>query len=290
MFTTSLIIGLVLGGTYALAALGLSMQYGVARIMNLAYGEFVIAASFATFVLFSTFDLDPLAGLIIVAPAAFIISFFIYAILMAPLVKRTQKGGSLEIDSILLTFGLLFLIQGILLVLFGANFTSYSYLNIPIELFGTTIAANRLIAFGIAIALGISLYCFVTYTRWGTVLRAVATKPENAPLVGINVDRVAQIAFAIGGMLASLAGVVISMFQTFTATSGVVFTMKALIVVIMGGVGNFMGALIAGLILGLAEAFVSTYIDPGLTLASTYLIFLVLLLWRPQGLFGRVIK
>jgi branched-chain amino acid transport system permease protein len=287
MFTTTLIIGLVLGGVYALAALGLTLQYGVARIMNLAYGEFVITASFATYILFSTLQIDPLLSLIIVAPIAFMISYFVYGVLMLPLVKRSQKNGNLEIDSILVTFGLLFLVQGILLVLFGADFASYNYLNVPVDILGVTIAANRLIAFVLALVLAIGLYCFISYTRLGVIFRAVANRPENALLVGINVDRYAQVAFATGGMLAALAGVVISMFQTFTATSGVVFTMKALIVVIMGGVGNFMGVLISGLILGLVEATVTTYLDPGLTLAFTYLIFLVLLLWRPQGLFGR---
>lgn len=287
MFTTTLIIGLVLGGVYALAALGLTLQYGVARIMNLAYGEFVITASFATYILFSTLQIDPLLSLIIVAPIAFMISYFVYGVLMLPLVKRSQKNGNLEIDSILVTFGLLFLVQGILLVLFGADFASYNYLNVPVDVLGVTIAANRLIAFVLALVLAIGLYCFISYTRLGVIFRAVANRPENALLVGINVDRYAQVAFATGGMLAALAGVVISMFQTFTATSGVVFTMKALIVVIMGGVGNFMGVLISGLILGLVEATVTTYLDPGLTLAFTYLIFLVLLLWRPQGLFGR---
>ncbi|WP_169566515.1 branched-chain amino acid ABC transporter permease [Sneathiella limimaris] len=290
MLTTSLVIGLVLGGTYALAALGLTMQYGVSRIMNLAYGEFVIVAAFATFVLVSTLDLDPLLSLLLVGPAAFIASYVIYAVLMAPLVKRSQKGGSLEIDSILVTFGLLFLIQGILLVIFGADFQSYSYLNVPLNLFGVIIAANQVLAFGLAMFLGVGLFLLIKFTRWGLILRAVAQRPENAPLVAINVDRVAQLAFAFGGMLAAQAGVVISMFQTFTATAGVVFTMKALIVVIMGGVGNFLGALLAGLILGLVEAFVSAYLDPGLTLASTYLIFLVLLLWRPQGLFGKSVS
>lgn len=284
---TSLIIGLVLGGTYALAALGLTMQYGVARIMNLAYGEFVITASFATFILFSVLEIDPLIGLFIVGPVAFLFSYLVYEVLMTPLVRRSRNGGNLEIDSILMTFGLLFLIQGILLVLFGADFVSYSYLNVPVDILGVTIAANRLVAFILALVFGVGLYCVIKFTRWGIVLRAVATRPDNAPLVGINVDRVAQLSFAFGGMLAALGGVVISMFQTFTATSGVVFTMKALIVVIMGGVGNFMGALVAGIILGLVEAMVSSYIDPGMTLASIYLIFLVLLLWRPQGLFGK---
>jgi branched-chain amino acid transport system permease protein len=175
----------------------------------------------------------------------------------------------------------------VLLVIFGANFTSYNYLNVAVDVFGTNIAANRLLALVMALVLGGGLYLLLTRTLWGTALRAVAVAPASAPLVGINVDKAARMAFALGGALAAAGGVVISMYQTFTATTGVVFTMKALIVVIMGGVGNVLGALSAGLILGLVETFVATYIDPGLTLAATYGIFLAILLWRPAGLFGR---
>jgi branched-chain amino acid transport system permease protein len=196
----------------------------------------------------------------------------------------------LEIDSILATFGLLFVIQGVMLVIFGANFTSYSYLNDPVTIFGATLAANRVLALVLAVVFGGGLYLLLTKTLWGTALRAVAVNPGAAPLVGIDVNRAARLAFAIGGGLAAAGGVVISMYQTFTATTGVVFTMKALIVVIMGGVGNIIGALSAGLILGLVETFVATYVDPGLTLAATYGIFLAVLLWRPAGLFGRVAR
>jgi branched-chain amino acid transport system permease protein len=207
--------------------------------------------------------------------------------MMRLLVRRAKNRETLEIDSILATFGLLFVIQGVMLVLFGSNYTSYSYLNIGVSVFGATIAANRLIAFALAIVLGSGLYLLLTRTLWGTALRAVAASPTSAPLVGIDVERAARTAFAIGGALAAAGGVVISMYQTFTATAGVVFTMKALIVVIMGGVGNILGALFSGLLLGLVETFVATYVDPGLTLAATYLIFLAILLWRPAGLFGR---
>ena len=117
-------------------------------------------------------------------------------------------------------------------------------------------------------------------------MRAVALTPGSAPLVGIDVNRVARQGFAIGSALAATAGASISMYQTFSATGGVVFTMKALVIVIMGGVGNVPGALAAGLALGLLETFVATAIDPGLTLAATFAIFLLVLLWRPQGLFG----
>jgi branched-chain amino acid transport system permease protein len=152
---------------------------------------------------------------------------------------------------------------------------------------GVTIAANRLIAFVLSLVIGLGLFTLLIRTRWGTAMRAVALSPDSAYLVGIDVDRMGRQAFALGGALAAAGGALISMYQTFSATDGVVFTMKALIVVIMGGVGNILGALIAGLFLGLAETFVAAFIDPGLTLAATYTLFLVVLLWRPNGLFGK---
>ncbi|EYR83617.1 branched-chain amino acid ABC transporter permease [Shinella sp. 838] len=287
MLVTALLSGLVLGGTYALVAMGLTLQYGIARIMNLAYGETIIAAAFLAYVLFNGLGINPVLGLLAAVPLGFVFGYLVYGLMMRLLVRRAKNRETLEIDSILATFGLLFVIQGVMLVLFGSNYTSYSYLNIGVSVFGATIAANRLIAFALAIVLGSGLYLLLTRTLWGTALRAVAASPTSAPLVGIDVERAARTAFAIGGALAAAGGVVISMYQTFTATAGVVFTMKALIVVIMGGVGNILGALFSGLLLGLVETFVATYVDPGLTLAATYLIFLAILLWRPAGLFGR---
>ncbi|MGK6316352.1 branched-chain amino acid ABC transporter permease [Neorhizobium sp. DT-125] len=290
MLVAALLSGLVLGGTYALVAMGLTLQYGISRIMNLAYGEIIIAAAFLAYVMFSTLGLNPVAGLLIAVPAGFALGYAVYGVMMSPLVRRARDKASLEIDSILATFGLLFVIQGLMLVTFGANFISYSYLNDPVTIFGTVLAANRGLALVLAVVFGGGLYLLLTRTLWGTALRAVAVNPAAAPLVGIDVNRAARLAFALGGGLAAVGGVVISMYQTFTATTGVVFTMKALIVVIMGGVGNLIGALSAGLILGLVETFVATYVDPGLTLAATYAIFLAVLLWRPAGLFGRVAR
>ncbi len=290
MIMSTLISGLVLGGTYALVAMGLTLQYGISRIMNLSYGETIIFAAFAAFLLFSMFGINPVLGLVIVLPAAFAFGYVVYGVMMRPLVKRSAKTGTLEVDSILATFGLLFVIQGVMLVIFGSNYTSYNYLNFGVNVLGTNIAANRLLAFVLAVIIGGTLFLLLTRTRWGTTIRAIAVNPNAAPLVGIDVNRTARFAFALGAMLAASGGVMISMYQTFTASMGVVFTMKALVVVIMGGLGNLMGALVAGLLLGLVETFVATYVDPGLTLASTYLIFLVILLWRPSGLFGKAAR
>lgn len=287
MLVTTIVSGLVLGGTYALIAMGLTLQYGIARIMNLAYGETIIAAAFLAYVLFGQWGINPVLGLLVAVPIGFVFGYLVYGLMLRPLVARAANRESLEIDSILATFGLLFVIQGVMLVAFGSNYTSYNYLNVGINVFGAVIAANRLLALGLAVLLGGGLYLLFTRTLWGTALRAVAVSPTAAPLVGIDVDRAARLAFAIGCGLSAAGGVVISTYQTFTATAGVVFTMKALVVVIMGGVGNILGALSAGLILGLVETFVATYLDPGLTLAATYLIFLSVLLWRPAGLFGR---
>ncbi|RPE72114.1 amino acid/amide ABC transporter membrane protein 1 (HAAT family) [Pacificibacter maritimus] len=282
-----LINGLVLGGTYALVAMGLSLQYGIARIMNLSFGDTIIAACFATYILFSSFGINPIVALAIILPASYIVSLGVYRLMMEPLVKRAPDEGALEVDSILLTFGLLFVIQGCLLVIFGGGYISYSFMNTPVSVLGTLVSGNRLLALVLSLAIGAALVIVLYRTRWGMILRAVALAPKSAPLFGIDTDKAARMAFAIGGTMAATGGVVVSMFQTFTATTGVVFTMKALIVVILGGKGSVPGAIVAGLLLGLVETFVAAYIDPGLTLASVYTVFLLLLLVRPNGLFGK---
>ncbi|MEC9199103.1 MAG: branched-chain amino acid ABC transporter permease [Pseudomonadota bacterium] len=279
--------GLVLGGTYALVAMGLTIQYGIARIMNLSFGDTIIAACFATYLLFTTLNVGPLLALLVIVPAGYFLSLGVYRVIMKPLVDRAPDAGALEVDSILVTFGLLFVIQGVLLTVFGGGYTSYSFLNQPLSVLGTAVAVNRLLALALSLGIGAILVVVLYRSHWGMILRAVAVAPQSAPLFGIDTDRAARTAFAVGGALAATGGVVLSMFQTFTATGGVVFTMKALIVVILGGKGSVPGAIIAGLLLGLVETFVAAYVDPGLTLAAVYTVFLALLLVRPNGLFGK---
>ena len=281
-----IVSGLILGGLYAMIALGLTLQYGVARIMNLAYGEFVVAAAFGAWWLYTANAVNPLAGLVIIVPVAFLANWLIYHLLLMPLVKRAKSREVLEADSILFTFGLLFVMQGLMLSIFGGQLYSYSYLLVPLDIAGTTVSANRLIAFAFALVIGLVLYLALTRTRGGTAMRAVAVDPRSARLVGIDVARTSALAFALGGALCAVAGVLISMFLTFSASGGVLFTMKALIVVILGGVGSLLGTLVAGLVLGLSEIAVARLVDPGLTLAVNYVLFLAILLVRPTGIFG----
>lgn len=283
----ALLNGVTLGGMYALVAMGLTLQYGVARIMNLSYGQLLVAAAFAAWWLFGKLSISPIAALVLIAPASFVLHWLIYRVLLTPLVRRARDNDMLEVDSILATFGLLFVVEGLLLVLFGGDYVNYSYLDRVLMVLGTPLAADRLLALGFALIIGITLYALLHYTRSGTALRAVAVSPLAARLVAIDVRAAAAFAFALGGALVAASGVLVSMFITFNAVMGVVFTMKALIVVIMGGVGNLLGALAAGIILGLAESFVATFVAPGLTLAATFALFLVVLVLRPTGLFGR---
>jgi branched-chain amino acid transport system permease protein len=279
--------GVILGGTYALIALGLTLQYGVARIMNLAYGELLIAAAFAAYWLFTANSLNPLAGLVVVAPVAFAVNWLIYRFLLTPLVRRAKSRDALEADSILATFGMLFVVQGGLLVVFGGQYYSDRFLQSAVTILGDTVETNKLVTAAFALVASIGLYLALTSTRAGTAIRAVAVAPGSARLVGIDVERLSAFVFALGGALSAAGGVLVSMSLLFSATSGVLFTMKALIIVIMGGAGNLLGALAAGLILGIAEIAVARLVDPGLTIAVNFVLFLAVLLIRPAGLFGR---
>ena len=282
-----LITGILLGATYSLLAMGLTLQYGVARIMNLANGEMLVAGAFGAFWLFTAQQVNPMLALLFVVPAAFVLNWVIYRWLLTPLVRRAKNRGQLEVDSILATFGMSFAMVGIMRMAFGGEFFNYSFLAVPFELFGSPFGLNRIVA-----ALAAALICALVYfglnaTRTGMALRAVAVDPRSAGLVAIDVPKMNALAFALGGAVMAAGGTILSTFLTLDASIGVLFTMKALIIVIMGGVGDVRGAVIAALILGLAETLVASLIDPGLTLAAAYLLFVLVLLFRPQGLFGR---
>lgn len=281
------ITGLLLGGTYALIAMGLNLQYGVARIMNLANGEILVAGGFTAFWFYTAGQLSPLLTIFIAAPLAFAVNWVIYRVMLEPLVRRAKTRGQLEVDSILATFGLSFVAVGLMLGVFGGDYFNYAYLAVPVTLLGDTYALNRVMAFGAAVIICGLLYLWLNHTRAGLSIRAISVSPESARLVGISTSKLAAIAFALGGAVTAVGGVLISSFLTLDASTGVIFTLKALIIVIMGGVGDVRGTIAAALLLGVVETFVAAVIDPGLTLAAAYMLFILILLFRPQGLFGR---
>jgi branched-chain amino acid transport system permease protein len=283
----TLITGLLLGGTYALIAMGLNLQYGMARIMNLANGEILVAGGFSAFWFWTGAQVSPLLTVFVVAPVAFALNWAIYVGMLRPLVKRAKNRGQLEVDAILTTFGLSFVAVGIMLAVFGGDYFSYSYLARPLTFAGDTYGLNRVVAFCAAVLICGALWLWLERSRAGMSIRAIAVAPDSARLVGIDVPKLSARAFALGGAVTAVGGALISTFLTLDASTGVLFTLKALVIVIMGGVGDVRGTVVAALALGILETFVATVIDPGLTLSAAYLLFLLVLLFRPQGLFGR---
>jgi branched-chain amino acid transport system permease protein len=278
--------GIILGGLYALVAIGFNLQFGMARIVNLAYGEFLMGAAFAAFWMFTLFGINPIVGMIFSVPVTFGANWLVYRFLMTPLVRRARNREQLEGESILATFGLLFILRGAATLAFSANNRFYDYLGQPVHIFGFTFAANRVLAFAMACVFAAVIWIVLNRTRFGAALRALAIDPVGAELVGIDVRGFSALAFAAGGGLVAAAGTLVSTFLSFNPSIGIDFTVKALVVVIMGGIGNISGSLIAGLLLGVAEALCSYYVDSGLTLAVAYALFLIVLVVRPRGLFG----
>ena len=275
-----------MGGIYALIAMGLSLQYGVARVLNIAHGEFIMLGAFATFSLYTVFGISPLISLVICGPVLFIIGFLIHRTLFQYLRKTSESIDIFEGNSLLASFGLLFIIQNVALLIWRADIRKYSYLASPVSLFGAIFAANRLVALLFAVVLSLAFYIFLTRTRLGKAIRAAAGEPAMAQVMGVNIHRVLAICFGLGALMAGFAGPLISMMYEVQPVMGLQYTIIAIIVVVLGGLGSITGSLIGGFILGLIGSIV-TYFDPGLSLVAYYFIFILLLLVKPTGILGK---
>jgi len=278
--------GLLMGGIYALIAMGLSLQYGVARVLNISHGEFIMLGAFATWALYTTFGINPLISLVIVSPLIFIIGFILYRTLFTSLRISSPSLPAFEGKSLLATFGLLYIIQNIAIIVWSSSSRGYAFLASPVNLAGAVFAANRLVTLGFAIAIGLAFYLFLARTRLGKAIRAAAQDPATAGLMGVNINRVLAICFGFGALMAGLAGVLYSMCFSIQATMGLGYTIIAIIVVVLGGLGSIPGSFIGGFILGIIGSVV-TYVEPSLSLAAYYFIFILLLLVRPTGIMGK---
>jgi branched-chain amino acid transport system permease protein len=287
MLLDVLLSGLVVGGIYALIAIGLNLQYGVARVLNLAYGEFLMLGAYAAFFAFTYLQFPPLVTAVAGVPVAFALSWLLFQYVLHPLLSRSGDPGKREVDSILATFGLLFLLQGVALAAFTGNYQVYNYrVGESVQLLGTWIQINRLIVVIAAVVLSAAVFAFLRYSTPGRAMRAIASSPNTAPLVGIDVRKYSAIAFAAGAGLAAVAGILLSSFQNVFPSMGAPYTLDALIVIVMGGIGNVAGGLVAALILGLTRALADALGQSALGTIIIFAIFSAVLLWRPQGLFG----
>jgi branched-chain amino acid transport system permease protein len=278
--------GLLTGGIYALIAMGLSLQYGVARVFNIAHGEFIMLGAFTTFTLYTVFGINPLLTLAFIGPVIFAVGFLLHRTMFTRLRVMAPNPDAYVASSMLATFGLLFIIQNLALLGWGANLRGYSFLAHGVSIFGATFAANRLVSLGFAVGIGVGFYIFLIRTRMGKAIRAAAQDPDTAGLMGVNINRVLAICFGLGAVMAALAGTLLSMRIPISPTMGLNYTIIAIIVVVFGGLGSIPGSFIGGFILGLIGTIVN-YIEPSLSLAAYYFIFMLLLLVRPKGILGK---
>jgi len=278
--------GLLMGGIYALIAMGLSLQYGVARVLNIAHGEFIMLGAFATWTLYTVFGINPLLSLVMIGPIIFIIGWLLHRTLFTRLRISAPNPGAYEASSLLATFGLLFIIQNLALLGWGADLRGYSFLAGGVNLWGAIFSANRLVSLAFAVGIGLAFYIFLVRTRMGKAIRAAAQDPATAGLMGVNINQMLALCFGLGAVMAGLAGTLLSMRIPITPTMGMNYTIIAIIVVVLGGLGSIPGSFIGGFILGIIGTIV-TYIEPSLSLAAYYVIFMLLLMVKPAGIMGK---
>ncbi len=274
--------GLLVGGIYTLVASGLTLIYGVLHIINFAHGSTLMLAMFGVYYLLTKLGIDPYLSLLIMVPAMYVFGFFLYKLLIGRLAQGKDE------NILLITLGLSILIENLALMFFKGDTRTISvaYSDRMVEIGPTLVSLPKIISFAAAMALCAALGLFIQRTDTGKAIRAVAKERMGARLVGIDVDRVFAISFGIG--LATLGAAACLLMPIFyvSPTTGHVFVMVAFTVVVLGGMGSFLGAVVGGLIVGLTESFGGLFLGESLGQIGISLIFILILLFRPSGLFG----
>lgn len=278
----TLILGTLIGGVYALLASGLTLIFGVMRVINIAHGAFLILAAFLTYSIWKAAGIDPLVAIVFTTPLMFAFGWALYL----TMVKRIR--GAHMSSSVLLTFALALVLEGLMGLIWGNTSHSVrpSYFNESYRLGDLFVPKAQAYGFAVAaIVLG-SLYLILNRTWLGRAIRASAVNPQGAALVGVNVSGVAALTFAIGVGAAGAGGSIVSVLYPFLPGSHYQWIARVLSIVVLGGLGSLPGAAIGALVLGIAEAATVTYISPAWATAVPYVVIFVVLLVRPQGLMG----
>lgn len=284
---SSIINGILMGGVYGLLAMGLTLIFGIMKIINFAHGAFLMVAMILSYWLWKIMGLDPYLSIIIIAPLMFLLGYLTQRFTIKP-VLDAEKDVREPIGALLLTAGLAVAIENFILMVFGADYlmakTAYSGASINIS--SLSISVPRLYAFITSLVVAFLFYQFLIKTELGRAMRATGQDRGVALLMGINVSKVYSIAFGIGIALAGLAGIVLIPFYYAHPSVGAVFITKAFIIVVLGGLGSVHGALVGGLIIGLIESVAAQYMTATWTAILIYFAFLAFLLLKPSGLFG----
>lgn len=279
--------GLITGGIYALVALGLNLQYGLMRIMNISHGEFLMLGAYLTWLGHAVLQVNPLAFLPVVALSLFLLGVAVYWLCFARITRTAPAVEVIEARSLLVGFGLMFLVQNAAYLAWGADLRGYSFLAQPVDLGGARFMANRLVVFAFAVGASLALLAVLRWTLIGKAVRAMMQSPTGAQLVGIDTRVLHPVVFGIGLAMAGVAGGLLSMVYEISPGMGEPYTVTALIVIVLGGLGSAAGCLLGGMLLGLVEAFGMHFTSPSLKMLLSYAVLIGVLLARPKGLFAR---
>jgi branched-chain amino acid transport system permease protein len=275
--------GLLAGALYALLASGLNLVFGVMRVINLAHGELMIAGAFLAWLLYSLLGLHPLLALPVATVVLFILGFYLQRLLIERIVGRD------ELTSLLVTYGLSIILMNAGLLVFSADFRAVPALQgaVYLEDLDLVLSKPRAVAGVMSIVLTAGVYWFLKHSRTGKAIRAVSEHAEVAMICGIDVTRIRMVTFGLAAAMAGAAGVMLTTIYSFSPETGADFVLKCFAIIVIGGMGNFVGALFGGLLLGFAEAFVSGFLSTQWAEAVAYLLLVLVLILRPAGLLGK---
>ncbi|HJW26859.1 MAG TPA: branched-chain amino acid ABC transporter permease [Rhodocyclaceae bacterium] len=278
----SVVSGVLTGSLYAMIAIGLTIVFGVMRIINMAHGEMVMLGMFGAYWSHEMWHLDPFLSILLWTPVMFAFGMFVHRFLL----KKIIPSG--ELNTLLYTAGLSLLLANLALFFWAGDYRNINldYAMTPVRPFGISISVQLAIAFAIAIALTGGLYLLMTRTDIGRAIRATAQNPDSAALMGVNVVRIDMITFGIGTALAAAAGVLLVPSLYVYPTVGEILSVKCFVIVVLGGLGSVPGAIAGGLLLGLVESLGAVYVSVAFKDTIGFVLFLLVLLFRPAGLFG----
>lgn len=280
IFLQLLVFGISWGALYALIATGLNLIYGVMKILNIAHGELLMLGAYLTFWLFSLWNISPLLSVPLAAGAMFVFGIIIHKGLISLIQRHNPSLEAFENATLIIFFGVLLILQNIALLLWSADYRIVTYMTSPVSFAGISVAANRLVVAAVAIVLTGAMFFGIRYTMFGKAIRAVSHDRATAQLMGIDVGRIGLIGFGLGSALAGAAGSLAATIYVITPTVGLLFTIKAFTVMVIGGLGSQLGTLAAGLSLGVIEAFAGYLIGAEYKDVVGYALLIGFIIWK----------
>jgi branched-chain amino acid transport system permease protein len=281
-FIQATAFGLLIGGVYALFASGLTLIFGVMKVINIAHGALLILGAFLTFTLWDELGIDPLAAILITTPAMFAFGYLLYLTMIRPL-----RGAPLS-STVLLTFGLALVFEAAMGLIWGNQSRSArpSYFDQSFDVAGIVLPKSQVFACAVAILVLTLLWTFLTRTWSGRAIRAASANTQGAQLVGVNIAQVSALTFAVGIGTVGAAGSMVSVLYPFLPGSHYIWIARVLSIIVLGGLGSLKGAVVGAALLGLAEVYTQTYISASWATAVPYVLIFIVLFVRPQGLMG----